>query len=115
MAASQAVVFERQEKGIDPLPLKCHLLRILKNTPCLKLLGQGTNSIKHLEERKAKIKDEGKISIKVRNGETDSTGAKFYVEIDNGVTKDAFELATECLQTWEKFIKERIEPRLSEH
>lgn len=90
----------------------------IKNNDCLMLCEDICNSVKHLnlktERSKAKkfkgFKEDSMVTREFKDGKLASTKAAIDVLVE-GKEKDAFKLATECIEKWQGFIKQYIEEK----
>lgn len=83
----------------------------ITNTEELSLCADICNSIKHLNltvPRSGQDPKFGQRKFNLRVGSPPTTiSAKYTIDTSSGPV-DAFELATKCLQAWEKFIQSNI-------
>jgi hypothetical protein len=100
----------KHDKSVNFHDKKNILRKLMDRNECLTICRDICNGIKHLEpfQYKGKFDNNQKVSLKIKNGKWESILVKHYVLTREG-KKDAFELATECLNKWEEFIRENIE------
>ena len=85
----------------------------VKGNDCLTLCASICSGIKHLKRKSRKlpnvrIGEFGKVSYRIEEGKLKSIAVKFSIS-RNSEKVDAFELATECMDKWKKFIAQNIE------
>jgi len=94
---------------------KNEIEKFINENECLSICADICNGLKHLKRDEDKehsgllpeFKNK-KISVEFIEGDSYPTiGIKFNISTKTK-TIDAFELATECLKKWEKFIEEKI-------
>jgi len=101
-----------QDRNIN-IPQKGKILRkFMQKNICLKVCTEICNGIKHVDptKKRAEFDNVHNVTLKIKNGDWESIADNFYVLTNKG-KKDAFELATECLNKWEEFIREHIEKK----
>ena len=99
----------KNDDSVDK-PIREEVEDFVSENDCLKVCADICNGLKHLvlnpnrmrSEKQPEFKSK-KVSVNFKGKEQPVMKVKFFVSTDSG-KKDAFELATECLKTWEKFI-----------
>lgn len=97
------------------LPKKVSAREFVNQNKCLSVCRDIANGIKHLKQTakrtiKPRFEDDGRVSYNIKEGKLKSIGVKFWI-ITPGEKKNAFELATECMEKWREFIEKHAEKR----
>ena len=88
-------------------PLSAQVEDFINQTPELLICADICNSLKHLKlkrSRSSQTPEFGKRIFKLSLGTKPTTIAVAYTIDTNAGTVDAFDLASQCLRAWEKFV-----------
>lgn len=95
------------------LPKKVSAREYVNQNECLSVCRDIANGIKHLKQsatrtKKPRFEEEGRVSYNIKEGKLKRIGVKFWISTTK-INKDAFEMATECMEKWKEFIDKYID------